>query len=301
MRYHLIQPSKPTSFAILMVAAALTSLMPARWTACGSNLTQPISPLTWAVSSSLHYVRYTSDNFTSSTPTRDEYAKLEEQNQRHELQLHQQAVMLAELEDIIRDLSGVRGQLNDERVRLIIAAVIGGETSPLRETIRISKGARHGVKVGDWVAAGMAREDVPGGVSGRELLMQQWIIGIVSRVYPYVSDVQLTTDPGFRPSNVFWAARPVGENRWEIARRECGIEGIGNQRMRVDRAAQDYLSEGYTIILAPLAYPQPLGLAVGRIIDVKSLDTGLHYRFEVVPWGAARNLSHVYVISTSEP
>ena len=301
MRIFLWWPTKPTAFAILMVSTAVLALLPTRWTGCAASVTQPVSPLTWVLSSFVRNARTTSDNITSSTPSVEQFRQLEQLNQNYELQLQQQAVMITELEDIIRDVTGLRNQLNDERVRIVIAAVIGGETSPRRETIRISKGARQGLQVGDWVAAGLPRESATSGRNGRELLMQQWLIGVVSQVFPYVSDVQLTTDPGFRPTNVFWVANPASDERWELARRECGLVGVGNGMMRIEQAAQDYLKEGYIYVLAPLSYPQPLALAVGKIKDAKALDTGLHYQFEVEPWASVRELSHVYVISLSEP
>ena len=295
--------SKPGLYAILMIAAAITSLLPARWTSCVDSLTQPISPITWAVSSSVHALRNTADDLTTPAPSASQAQELLEQNERYLLQLRQQGILIDELEQIIRDLSGLREQMSDERARIVFASVIGGETSPLRETLRISRGTRHGIRVGDWVAAGLPKQERHTEGGGRDLLMQQWLIGVVSEAFPYVSDVRLTTDPGFRPNTVFWVARVVTETgtQLEIAPRECSLEGIGHQKMLIDRAAEDYESEGYNIVLAPLAYPQPLALVLGQIEQSRALETGLHYQFVVKPWSDARTLTHVYVISLVEP
>ena len=70
--------------------------------------------------------------------------------------------------------------------------------------------------------------------------------------------------------------------------------------MRLDRASYDYMGNGYTIVLAPLSSPRPLVLALGRIVSAVPLETGLHYNFEVEPWGNPREISNVYVISVTE-
>ncbi|MBU0618497.1 MAG: hypothetical protein KKI02_12335, partial [Planctomycetes bacterium] len=170
---------------------------------------------------------------------------------------------------------------------------------PQREVLTISKGARHGVQVGDWVAAGIPPAQRPPAATGRELLLQQWLVGVVAEVQPHLSRVQLTTDPQFG-TQLAWAAQALTDKTWEVAERRCGLVGLGDGRMRIDRAAVDYLTAGYTIVLVPISHPQPIALAVGRIVASEPLETGVHYNFQVEPWADARELSHVYVISYLE-
>jgi len=282
-----------------MVAAALLALLPARWTGCTDGLMQPVSPITWAFSRGTQRVGNAAENLTTPEPTREDYDRLRRENEYLTRQVGQQQVLITEMERVVADLSGLRDQLADARAKLVFAAVIGGDASPQRETLTISKGSRHGIQVGDWVAAGLPRDERDLAADGRELLLQQWLVGVVSEVQPHISRVQLTTDPHFG-TQLVWAAKPLSDKTWEIAERECGLVGCGEGRMRIDRAALDYLAAEYTIVLVPLSHPRPIALAVGRIVASEPLETGVHYNLEVEPWANPRDLSHVYVIAFSE-
>jgi cell shape-determining protein MreC len=286
-------------FAILMVAAAVLALLPARWTSCTDGLTQPVSPISWVVSGSARRARAAGESAVAPEPTRDELEQLRDENQRLARQVGQQAILIAEMERIIADLSGLQDQLSDLHARIIFAAVLAGDPSPDRDILTISKGARHGVKAGDWVAAGIPPDQRPTSATGRELLLQQWLVGTVHEVQPHLSRVQLTTDVQFG-TQLAWAAQPRDDGTWKVAERECGLVGLGDGRMRIDRAATDYFTDNHTIVLVPLSHPQPIALAVGRIVASEPLATGVHFNLPVEPWGDARHLSHVYVISFSE-
>lgn len=291
--------TKPAAFAILMIATALLALLPVRWTGCTDGLMLPVSPITWVFSGGTRRARSAVDGLAAPPSTRDDFERLRRQNERLARQVGQQQILIADMEQVVADLSGLRDQLADPRVRIVFAAVMAGDASPARETLFISKGARHGVAVGDWVAAGVPAAERDPAATGRELLLQQWLVGVISEAHPYLSRVQLTTDPQFG-TQLAGVAKPLTDGTWEVAERSCGLVGLGNGRMRIDRAAVDYRAAGYTIVLAPLSQPQPLALAVGRIIGSQRLETGVHYNFEVEPWADARELSHVYVISCSE-
>lgn len=282
-----------------MVVAAVLALLPTRWTACTNGLMQPVSPITWVLSGGTRRARTAADNLTGPAPTPEDFERVRQAHERLTRRIGQQQVQIAELEQVVADLSGLRDQLADPRTKIIFAAVLGGDASPQRETLTISMGSHHGVKVGDWVAAGLPATERDPAATGRELLLQQWLIGMVSATQAYSSRVQLATDPEFG-TQLVWLAKPLPDNTWEVAERGCGLVGLGHGRMRVDRAPADYLGAGHTIVLAPLRHPQPLALAIGRIVAREPLETGMHYNFEVEPWADARELSHVYVISFGE-
>ncbi|MFQ5807577.1 MAG: rod shape-determining protein MreC [Phycisphaerae bacterium] len=257
-----------------------------------------MSPLAWVFSRATRQTRQTVESLTRPAPTREELEQLRHYNQRLTLQVGQQQLLIAEMERQLADLSGLRDQLGDLRAKIIFAAVVGGDTSPRRETITISKGRRQGIERGDWVAAGMPEAERDPVATGRDLLLRQWLIGRVTEVQPYVSRVQLATDPDFGTERA-WAAKTLMDNTWQVAGRPCGLEGFGDGSMRIRQASEDYLATGYTIVVVPLADPQPMALAIGRIIASEMLETGLHYDLEVEPWGDPQALSHVYVISLS--
>jgi cell shape-determining protein MreC len=288
--------TKPALFAILMAVAALLALLPAHWTGCTDGLMQPVSPITWVFSGVTRRGLGAADSLSTPAPTRAEYERLRQANQRLAQQVGQQHILIAEMEQVVAELSGLREEIIDPGVRILFAAVSGGDASPQRETLTISIGSRRGVAAGDWVAAGLPPAERDPAATGRDLLLQQWVIGVIDEVQPYLSRVQLATDPEFG-TRLVRVAKPLSGTRWEVAELECGLVGLGQGRMRIDRAAVDYLGEGYTIVLVPLAHPQPLALALGRIVGSEPLETGLHYDFEVEPWSDARRLSHVYVIS----
>lgn len=281
-----------------MVGAAVLALLPARWTGCTGGVLQPLSPLTWAFSSATRQVRGAVHDLSSPAPTRAELERLRRENERLARQVGHQQVMLAEMEQVVAELSELRSQLSDGDAKIIFASVIGGDTSPWRETITISKGRRAGVEAGDWVAAGVVPAERNPATTGRDLLLQQWLIGRVSEVQPHLSRVQLTTDPHFGLEPV-WAAKALADGSWQVADRQCGLVGLGGGRMRIEQASEDYSASDYTVVLVPLAHTQPMTLAIGRIVASEMLETGLHYDLEVEPWGDPRALSYVYVIATS--
>jgi cell shape-determining protein MreC len=293
------RPSKPYVFAILMVASAIVALLPVSWTGCADGVVQPLGWVVWTFSKGTNEARDALGKATSPDHTPEEYRNLLREKEELTRKLVHQEVEIVELERQVADLSGLRDQLTDRRAKIIFASVVGGDTSPKRETLTISKGHRQGVKLDDWVAAGVSPDERDPEATGRDLLLRQWLIGRVSEVYPYLSRVQLMTDPHFGPQRV-QAARLGEDGSLQLAKTQCGLVGLGEGRMRIDRASEDYFASGYTIVVAPLALPRPIALVVGRIVASETLETGLHYNLEVQPWGTARTLSQVYVISFSQ-
>lgn len=282
-----------------MTGAAIVSLLPLRWTTCANGVTQPVSPLAWSLRTITRSTRAAAESVTDPEPTRAELERLRIENERRERQIGHQQVMIANMDGMVAELSGLRDQLTDPDAKIIFASILGNDTSPERDSITISRGDRHHVKPGDWVAAGdaPATRD-PQASAGRDLLLQQWIIGRVSEVQPYTSLVQLATDPKFGPYRVR-LARALDDGTWELADGEEALRGDAAGRMRINQAARDYRQAGFTIVLLPLTPSRPMALAVGRIVGSETLSTGLHYDFEVEAWDQVARLSHVYVISLS--
>ncbi len=279
-----------------MVGAAVLALLPASWTGCSGGVMQPLGWLAWAFSSGTRHARDAAQDLGDPAPTRDEFTRLREDNQELARKLGHQQVEIAKLEQQVADLAGLRDQLGDLPAKIIFASVVGGDASPRRETLTISKGRRDGVKPGDWVAAGLTPAGRDPAATGRDLLLRQWLIGRVDDVQPYLSRVQLGTDAHFGTERA-WVAKALVDGTWQVADKLCGLNGLGDGRMRIREASEDYLATGYTIVLVPLAHPRPTALAIGRVVASETLETGLHYNLEVQPWGDPRALWCVYVIS----
>jgi cell shape-determining protein MreC len=281
-----------------MAGAAVAALLPASWTGCAGGLLQPMGWFEWALSGTTRRARATGRLAAEPAPTREQFRQLREHSTRLARQVAEQKLEIDRLERQIAQLAGLRETLGELRAKIVFATVVGGDASPQRETLTISKGRRAGVRPGDWVTAGVPPAEREPEATGRDLVVRQWLIGRVSQVQPYLSSVQLASDPGFGPQRV-WLARQTEDGGWQLADRQCGLEGAGKGRMRIDRAASDYLASGHTAVLVALAEPRHAVLAIGRVVGSRTLETGLHYDLSVEPWGDPRALSHVYVLSVS--
>lgn len=291
-------PSKPAVFAVLMVVSAGLALLPARWTAVIDGVLQPLAWIVSPISAGSRGARSAVDSVGEPAPTREEQEALRERTQWLELQLHHQQVATAELEHMLADVSGLRSQLLDLDSKIIIAPVVGGDASPQRETLLIGRGASDGVMIDDWVAAGAPPQIRGPAVTARAPLLQQWLIGRIIETAPHTSRVQLATDAKFG-RELTWVAKSLPDGAWEVGDHECALRGLGGGRMRIEAAPEDYFADSRTVVLLPLAHPRPLALVLGRIVSSTTLDTGLHYHLEVEPWGDAKSLAYVYVISLS--
>lgn len=275
-----------------MLLSAILTVTPPAWTRWMAGVLQPIGWIQWLLSSGS---RRAAESMNEGGISPRE-AELAEQVQRLSRQVVHQGVLLARLEEQLRAVSGIQEVLRGRPTRVIPAAVVSADPSPLRDAITIAAGAAHGVQVGDWVAAGATADDAPQGVGGHPLL-RQWLIGRVAGVQPYLSRVQLTTDRGFERVLVH-AARVLPDGTWQLSDQECLIYGRGDGRMEIRDASVDYAAAGYAFVVAPLSAAPAASLLLGRIeSSEKLLGAPLHCNIHVRPMGAAKRLSQVYVIS----
>ncbi len=295
MRKLLSRPTRPALFAILMAAAALVALLPARWTSFVNGLLQPGVWLSGPASQATRAVRSATDA-APPAPDPAEFEELLHTKELLERQLHHQELMIAEMDRLLAEVTGLRDQLVDPNARIIIAPVVGADASARREVLLIGKGSRAGVRVGDWVAAGAVTGVHPGARTARDRLLQQWLVGRVVDVAPYVAWVQLTTDPQFGRMAA-WAADASADGTWRIAERQCVLYGVGDGLMRIEQATVDYRQTGQIFVLVPIGHPRPMALLAGVVVGGRMLETGLHFDLDVRPPADARRLSYVYVIS----
>ena len=291
-------PSKSATFAILMVAAAISAfVLPARWTTGLRGLLLGLILLLWPASTATREVAEPVREFTQPEIPQARAHALEAENQQLKRALAQAAQTIQDLTAQFATVTGLRGQLQDGDTMIVIAPVVAYDANPRRDTLEIhlTEAARGRVRVGQWVAAGTAMDTTQAEASGRELLQREWLIGRVSEVHLRVARVQLSTDPGFRVE--VRTACVSSDGRVELAREGCILDGIGKGQMLISQATQDYFHAGFEVVIVPASQELPINLSIGRInTSVKRLDSPQHFDLTVLPWGRVPALTHVYVI-----
>ncbi len=299
MRLRLRRLTKPRVFALLMGIAAVLALLPTAWTRWPGGLLQPLGWLQWSAPSATRAAERSVRDAGSEWLSPGQARELTEQIGQLRRQLGQQAVLLADLDRQIAEVTGIRQELGAGRAQIVIAAVIGFDASPQRQTLTINKGSlgEGRIRVGQWVAAGVPPEKRDPQATGRELLARQWLIGKVSTVDPYRSWVQLTTDRDFGPQAVR-VAKVLPDGQWQTANEEPVLYGLGSGRMRIHQAKGDYFKSRHIVVLVPRSGDLPAALSVGYIKGSRRLpEAPLFYDLEVEPWADPRELTYVYVIS----
>lgn len=294
MPIHLPRLSKNGLFTALMAISLVLALLPAGWKGWMRGVLQPLA---WVEVVGTGVGRGLRDAYRAwTTDAPHDPAALEQRIAELERQVGAQSVQIVELETQLGEVSGLRDVVADAGFRIIPARLMSGSPMPGREAINIGRGSSHGVRVGDWVAAGQAEGRRDEKAADRHRAAQQWLIGVVIATHPYVSTVRLCTDPGF-PATRVSAARRLEDGRWVKADRQGKLVGIGKGRMRIESATADHLAAGFDIVLAEIGAGTPISLPLGWIESSRVVpESALHFDLDVRPWGDVRDLSHVYVI-----
>ncbi|MFO0837443.1 MAG: rod shape-determining protein MreC [Phycisphaerae bacterium] len=291
MRASPFRITKPTVFAALMLISALFVFLPRRQT---RPLAAVLQPLGWIQSTLAGWVRSGRDVVEQRAETPREHA-LAEQVAELERQLGQQGALLMEFEQRLEDVTHIREAIRDESFQIVPAMVIGGDASPRRDTLQISRGSLHGISAGQWVVAGRPLSQGDAELRGMDLLVRQWLIGRIAESQQFLARVQLTTDAGFGPQRVR-AARVGKDGAWQIAEAESLLYGRGG-KMAIVEAKADFRAAGYPIALAPASADLPTPLSIGQITASARLSAApLHYNLDVAPWSDPRELQVVYVL-----
>jgi hypothetical protein len=288
--------SKPALFAFLMTVSALVALLPPAWTRWVRGLIQPIGWLQWPLVAGTRRVSDGTTTAAGSAPGRDAYDRAVAELEGLRRQVGHQQLIITELEKQLADVTGIRGQLHRQQAGILIASVVAFDASPRRDALTIARGENDGIRVGQWVAAGLPPDQLDPQATGRDLLIRQWIIGRVIEAHPYLSRVQLCTDPAFGPLRVR-AARINPNGVWETAKGECLLYGRGGGGMQIRDATADYVKQGYPAIVVPLGGNSTDVMTLGWASSATPLpEAALHYNLDVRPWGDQRGLTHVYVV-----
>ncbi len=291
-------PSKSATFAILMVASAVSAfLVPSSWTAPVRGVFQPLGLVQWMFSSSGREAGAVVNGAGGQRVTQERARELLKENEELKTQVVNQQQMIDEFQAQLDQVTALRGQVPYSQARIVLAPVVSYDASPARDTLQIALNERTSslIKVGQWVAAGVPETPT------RELLCRQWLIGRVSEVHTRLARVQLATDPKFRAG--VQAGRLAGQsagNQWrlELADEACVLDGQGGGKMLISQAKENYFESGNQLVGVPASRDLPAPFVLGRIVAAKHRDdSSKHYDLTVIPWGSVERLTHVYVIS----
>lgn len=248
-----------------MSLGILLALLPTSWTGC---LRSPMQTLVWlqaGVDAASQNARDLLPAGASPRLSADESALLVRQREELQRQVQHQGLRVAELEQQVAALSGLRGQLSDADARLVLAHVVAADASPGRESLLIDRGASSRdapLAVGQWVAAGGPDT----AADGRTALMRQSLIGVVSEVYPYTSRVQLATDRHFGPCKVRMAAA-LADGALSPLDRDCLLYGAGEGKLLIREAPGDFFQQDYRYVLVPRDAQLPGAFLLGEIVS----------------------------------
>ena len=281
----------------MTLSAVAAILLPARLVGLEGLVFEPVAWFGGSVADSTAAVRdAVGPTLRPAVPAR-RVERLEADLERLRRLVGQQALLLEQRERELRELTGLKESLGDLPVRLLPAYVLGGDASPLRQTLRIGRGAagEYPVRIGDWVAAATAVDRLDDGLTGRQRLLSQWLIGRVIEVGPLTSRVQLSTDPAFGPVPVR-AGRVDASGGYVTTNPVVLLEGRGGA-MRIREAPANFLEQGFELVLTEPTGRLPLRMLIGRIVSAEPLpQSPLHYNLSVEPLADPHRLRRVYVI-----
>ena len=297
-------PSKSTTFLILMIVAALAALLPAAWTDWVRGPFQILGLPQWTLLTAAHNVEQVTSAIQAPTFTSEDYNRLKDENAELRLLLGSQENRLQNLELQFEQITGIREQIWSDAADILVAPVLGYDTSLRRDTLLIGRGGKDRVREGLWVAAGISMEEAEPGQRGAQLLMRQWLVGRISEVQTHVSRVQLVSDPKFgslQTGQEVVAAKVLEDGTWQTTVGKYILLGRGGGRMVVSQADTDLLSEGYELVVVPPSRDLPAMLSIGQITRSTILESSsLHFDLEVRPWAEVCGLRYVYVILVGE-
>ncbi|MEW6249394.1 MAG: hypothetical protein AB1716_02015 [Planctomycetota bacterium] len=287
-------PSRKNTLRILLaLSTASAFLVGARWTDWLRHIPQPLVGLQAPVHRGAQLtveLMQPEDEPAELTQLRQENAELQR------LIAHQQ-MLLIETERQLADVSGIRDQLPDAHLAIVIAPVTGWDPGPKQSYIRIMLSSDQGrlVAPGQWVMAGQA---LPRDANARDALGRQWLIGRISQVMTRSAIVQLTTDRGFPKLDVrFGRLDPTGE--WSVSDEVCLCEGAGRNELRIQQATRDYFAAGHRLVVTKPP-DLPVWLILAELTAAARTDSPQHFDLTAAPCAPLERLTHVYVLAAAQ-
>jgi rod shape-determining protein MreC len=228
-----------------------------------------IYPLQRIASAPFSIMGRVTDFFTTQSSLKTENARLSQQNLTHSAQLQQFALLQAENEHL-RKLLGARERLKSHSA---FAEVLYAARDPFSRRVWIDKGSQDEVQAGQPVIDGNG------------------VIGQVTRVMPWLSEVTLITDKGHLV--------PVLNTRNGIRAVLGGTGSDGSLELKFVPLNADF-ENGDQLVTSGIDGVYPPGLPVAQVVNVERNAAFLFARISCRPLGGVSSHRQVLVVRAEQ-
>jgi rod shape-determining protein MreC len=268
--------------ATLLMLLAVSSLLPARWSGYGAALGHVTALMLAPLSVPLTAISRLRGNEAEAPPEAEHLLTRWEQAQQALQEISRLRVERNRLRLENRMLRNLKAQLGGEAeiYRFPAAGVIGVSADPYGATLRINRGSRSGLAIGQAV------------VEGADL------VGRIAQTGTLTATVELITNRGLLLDAV--VTEMLSPLQPEIdAQRICQFEAVDIDRL-VGVVSTDYeVSVGQYARLMDSDWPAGAqGMIIGQVTDVKPLPDQPYLRKQIIiqPRRALRHLGEVTIV-----
>jgi rod shape-determining protein MreC len=221
-------------------------------------------PIQETISNIVDVTAKSAQNYLAIVHLRQEYLKVIEQNRKLNNIIH-------ELKEIEAENKRLRALLDFQKnldLQTTSAQVIAQDVSIEFKSIRINKGAKHGLQ------------------KGMAVVTHEGVVGKILKVYPNASDVITILDELFGVDAIVQRSRAHGV-----------LEGsTDNYCLLKNTLRTDDINEGDSIVTSGLDQIFPKGILLGTVIEVKKKSYGTTQIIKVKPSVNFKQLEEVLVI-----
>lgn len=207
--------------------------------------------------------------FVSSSALRAENARLERENLAHATLVQQLEAQQAE-NDHLRKLMGTRERL---KTRTTVAEILYAARDPFSRKIVIDVGTQHEIQAGQPVIDGVG------------------VVGQVTRVHPWLSEVTLITDKNHLV--------PVLNTRNGLRAVLAGTGNDGALELRFVPLAADF-ENGDQLVTSGIDGVYPPGLPVAQVVNVERNAAFLFARIVCKPLGGVNQYKQLMVVHADQ-
>ncbi len=288
-------------FFACLVLALLAIWLPQRWTRPLGNITQLIAPVQDALFRGGQSVAGQLE--APGGVRQEEYEAVRASGEALRNQVVALSARVSQLEEINRELTGLRQAGFPREGRLIPARVLRGDAVAWRDAVLLDRGGSSAAKPNDWV---VSRKFVnvgaeQGVTDGMAVLASETLVGRVLHTAPYTATVLLLSDPSMRLEKV--RVGRVNNGQLSLLEADFLLCGVGRGRMVIEDVDRRYVDpprirEGDLVVSPPDDPRLPFSLVIGRIVGIEPHENSplLLSRLRVEPIVAPTELTSVYVV-----
>ena len=213
-------------------------------------------------------MRRAAEFFVTHASLRADNARLAGENLANAASLQQLMALQAENRQL-RELLAARGRLE---VKPVAAEVLYAARDPFSRKIVVDKGSQHDIR------------------AGQPVIDQAGVVGQVTRVYPWLSEITLITDKG--------QFVPVQNLRNGLRAVLAGTGSDGALDLRFIPLNADY-QNGDRLVTSGIDGVYPAGLPVARVSNVERNAAQLFARVTCTPLAGVSSYAHVLIVQGS--